>query len=112
MHALGRRGGGVVQTKCDDHNVDTDVETFWLTFSPRTKCCKNKYIGLGYAMLNTKYAQINISKGITQCVHREYIGTVIQPNVVSKSLICFHGYYVQFLASSHHNQIINICTTL
>ena len=67
-----KEGRGVVQTKCDDHNVDTDVGTFWLTFSPRTKCCKNKYIGLGYAMLNTKYAQINISKGITQCVHREY----------------------------------------
>ena len=31
MHALWRRGGGVVQTKCDDHNVDTDVG---MTFSP------------------------------------------------------------------------------
>ena len=24
----GGGGGGVVQTKCDDHNVDTDVGTF------------------------------------------------------------------------------------
>ena len=29
MHCEGGEGGGgVVQTKCDDHNVDTDVGTF------------------------------------------------------------------------------------
>ena len=32
-----RGGGGVVQIKCDDHNVDTDVGKFWLTFSPKDK---------------------------------------------------------------------------